>query len=122
MLGFVSQLSVAIGVETVGIAEHSTVISCGTFAKIGEIASPTEICCVPEVELPQASVAVHVRVKLYDPIQFPGIEVSPNIIITFISQLSVAVTTPGAGGGITASQLLDTSAGRPARVGATATR
>jgi hypothetical protein len=57
-------LSVAVGVVTDGIALHSTVVFAGTLLNTGAVVSTTVITCDRLLELPDASVAVHVRVIL----------------------------------------------------------
>ena len=48
-------------------------------------------------ELPQASVAVHVRVTLYDPAQAPGMVTSLEINVNVLPQASMAVATANTG-------------------------
>jgi hypothetical protein len=62
--GLVSQLSVAVGVAAAGIASHCTVVFAGTPLNTGAVVSMTVIVCRPVLVLPQASAAVHVRVKV----------------------------------------------------------
>src|SRR4029078_5305359 len=60
--------------------------------------------------LPQSSVAVHVRVTLKLPGQWPGVVTSAEVIATLGSQASVAVAGPNVG---TAGQLIgDTTVGQ----------
>src|SRR5581483_1586678 len=57
-----SQLSVAVGLATLGTASHCTVTSAGIPSRTGTELLMTVICCDELLELPVASVAVHVRV------------------------------------------------------------
>jgi hypothetical protein len=98
IVGVASQLSEAVGWAAAGIWLHSTVASFGTFESTGARPSPTEICCEAEVELPQLSVAVQVRMTEKAFAQPPATVVSTNKISTFWSQLSVAETFVGTGG------------------------
>ena len=47
--------------------------------------------------LPQASVAVHVRVTLYDPAQAPGVVKSEEVSVKALPQASTAVATANTG-------------------------
>ena len=94
---FVSQLSLAVTppipiIGAVGIASHSTVVFDGTPDIVGSVVSSTVIVCVCMVSFPQSSVAVHVR-SIVDP-HTKVIMFSVNTIVTFVSQLSLAVTPP----------------------------
>ena len=59
-------------------------------------------------EFPQASVAVQVRVMLYDPAQFPSVFTSSNVKVTLAEHSSVAVAAANSG---TAGQLMVEGAG-----------
>ena len=114
---FVSQLSVALTLGAFGTASHSTFASAGIDANLGASVSFVEIVCVFTLVLPQLSIAVHVRF-IVNP-QAPLFDVvSANLISTFLSQLSVAVTTPVAGTVGVVPHAAVTSAGTPAKVGA----
>lgn len=63
IVGCKSQLSVAVGFATAGMSLHCVVVLAGIPLNTGAVVSVTVICCVRELLLPQASVAVHVRVK-----------------------------------------------------------
>ncbi len=52
---------------------------------------------------PQSSVAVHVRVVVYVPVQDPGVEESTKVTVTVASQASVATGATHTG---TAGQLI----------------
>ncbi len=64
----VSQLSVAVtfAEPASGISSHSTSISAGTPANSGAVVSVMIIVCVAVETFPQASVAVQVRIVVYD--------------------------------------------------------
>jgi hypothetical protein len=117
IVGVASQLSEAVGVAAAGICEHSTVASAGMPAKTGARPSPTEICWLAEVELPQLSVAVQVRMTEKAFAQPPAMVVSTKVSSTFWSQLSVAVTFVGTGGTAPATQSAVKSAGILAKTG-----
>ena len=86
----VPQLSVAVGVVHDGVPEHSILDGPGNPEMTGGIVSSTLIVCVAVAVLPQASVAVHVRVILYSLGQVPLVVTSANVN-TGTPQLSVAV-------------------------------
>src|SRR3989339_252270 len=92
-----SQLSVAVTSVPVtaaaGTLLHCTVTLAGTPASTGAVVSCTVITCEPVEALPQLSVAVHVRVKVYESGQVPSVRTSANTMSTDESQLSVAVTS-----------------------------
>ena len=71
--------------------------------------------CVAWDELPQASVAVHVRVILYEPAQAPGVVTSFEVSVKALPQLSVAVAASNTG---VAGQLIVDTAGKAAITGA----
>ena len=64
---------------------------------------------------PQASVAVHVRVRLYEPAQAPGVVTSEEVKVKALPQASTAVATANSG---VAGQLMVVAAGRAAITGA----
>ena len=64
---------------------------------------------------PQASVAVHVRVTLYEPAQSPGVVTSEEVRVKELPQASIAVATANSG---VAGQLMVVAAGRAAITGA----
>jgi len=66
-------------------------------------------------EFPQASVAVHVRVILYDPAQDPLVVTSINVRVNALPQASTAVATAKTG---TVGQLIVKGAGNAAITGA----
>ena len=64
---------------------------------------------------PQASVAVHVRVTLYEPAQAPGVVLSEEVKVKALEQASTAVATANSG---VAGQLMVVAAGKAAITGA----
>ena len=66
-------------------------------------------------ELPQASVAVHVRVTVYDPAQEPGVVTSEEVSVKALPQASTAVAIANTGA---AGQLMVDGAGSAAITGA----
>ena len=64
---------------------------------------------------PQASVAVHVRVTLYEPAQAPGVVTSEEVKVKVLEQASTAVATAKSG---VAGQLMVEAAGKAAITGA----
>src|SRR5688572_14911189 len=85
----------------------------GTPFNIGAILSSTVMVCVAVTSLPQASVAVHVLVIVPQP--SVTLRDSVKMTGTSVSQLSVAVTTAGAG---TAPHSAVMFAGTPTSTGA----
>ena len=86
----VPQLSVAVGVVHEGVPEHSIVDGPGKPDITGGIVSSTFIICDAVAVFPQSSVAVQVRVMLYEPAQ-ESVMVTSAKVNTGTSQLSVAV-------------------------------
>ena len=64
---------------------------------------------------PQASVAVHVRVTLYEPAQAPGVVTSEEVKVKALEQASTTVATANSG---VAGQLIVEVAGKAAITGA----
>jgi hypothetical protein len=58
----VPQTSLAVGVANAGDAGQNIVEGAGNAVIVGAVLSTTEICCDAVAVLPQASVAVHLRV------------------------------------------------------------
>ena len=56
--------SVAVAVAKLGVAGQLIVLGAGSAAIVGAVTSCTLITCDAVAELPQASVAVHVRVTV----------------------------------------------------------
>ena len=120
ILTFSSQSSVVVGLAAAGILSHDTVSSFGTFAKTGASLSDEEIRCVADVVFPHASVAVHVLITTVPDTQpaSPPSVVSSNVIVTFASQLSVAVTLIVPLAGKASPHAASVSAGTPTKTGA----
>ena len=58
---------------------------------VGGVISCTTMVPLQVAVLPQSSVAVHVLLTLYVPVQVPGVVRSENVMVTLGSQASVAV-------------------------------
>ena len=56
-----------------GTASHSTVAAVGMFDKTGGWLSFMVMIWLAELEFPQSSVAVQVRVKMNSPVQIPAV-------------------------------------------------
>ena len=108
------QLSVAVATANTGVAGQLMVEGAGRAAITGAVRSRTVMVCDAFDELPQASVAVQVRVTMYDPAQAPGVVTSLDVSVKALPQLSVAVATANTG---TAGQLMVEGAGRAAITG-----
>ena len=71
--GLGSQTSVAVmSVPDGKVSSQRNVKFAGTFDKTGGWLSPTETSWLAVRELPQTSVAVHVRINLYEPTHAPS--------------------------------------------------
>jgi hypothetical protein len=91
-----SQLSVAVAEPVAAGAElvlHCMVVFAGHVI-CGGVLSSTKIVCVQELELPQSSIAVNVRVMVLSCGQAPPTDTSENPMVGVVSQLSVAVAFP----------------------------
>ena len=75
----IPQLSEAVGVIHEGVAEHSIVEAAGNGEMTGGVLSSTVIVCDAVAVLPQASVAVHVRVTDDSLAHVPGVVTSANV-------------------------------------------
>jgi hypothetical protein len=93
MVGVASQRSVAVAVPFVPpgavLAEHSMVMLGGQVIN-GGVTSCTTIVRLHVAELPQSSVAVHVRATLYVFGHVPGVVTSPKVTVTVGSHASNA--------------------------------
>jgi hypothetical protein len=92
----VSQLSVAVAVPVSDVsvlALHSTVTLAGELVNVGAVVSTTVIVCVYVVALLFSSVAVQTLV-ITELFPVPATVVSADVIVTLVSQLSVAVAIP----------------------------
>ena len=86
-----SHASVAVGGTNTGVAGQAIGVVCVAHVIVGGVISWTTIVPLHVAVLPQSSVAVHVRVVLYVPVQVPGVEASTKVMVTVASQASVAV-------------------------------
>ena len=75
------QLSVAVATANTGVAGQLIVEGAGKAAKTGAIISCTLIVWDLVEEFPHPSVAVHVRVTLYDPAHAPELLTSSNVSV-----------------------------------------
>jgi hypothetical protein len=89
--------SVALAWANNGVAGQSIVVMPGSGSNNGAVISCTLMVCEAVEELPQASVAVHVRVTLYDPAQAPGVVTSFEVNVNALPQASTAVATANTG-------------------------
>jgi hypothetical protein len=108
------QASTAVATANTGVAGQLMVVGSGNAAMTGAVISCTLMVCEAVELLPQASVAVHVRVTLYDPAQAPGVLTSLWVREKTLPQLSVAVATAKTGD---AGQLMVVGAGNAAITG-----
>jgi TATA-box binding protein (TBP) (component of TFIID and TFIIIB) len=97
MVGAVSQLSAGVGEPGEGTLAQLTVVSAGTPLSTGAVVSCTWIVWLALLLLPQASVAVQVRVTLYEPAQAPGVVTSADVRVNALPQASEAVATANTG-------------------------
>ena len=81
----------------------------------GAVISCTLIVCKAADEFPHASIAVQVRVTLYEPAQAPGVLTSLKVNVNALPQPSVTVATTNTG---VAGQLMVETAGKAAITGA----
>ncbi len=72
-------------------------LSAGKAAITGAVLAMTLMVCDAVDTLPQASVAVQVRVTLYDPAQAPAVVTSLDVRVKTLPQASVAVATAKTG-------------------------
>ena len=86
-----SQASVAVGGVNTGVAGQAIGDVCATHVIVGGVISCTTMVPLQVAVLPQSSVAVHVLLTLYVPVQVPGVVKSENVMVTLGSQASVAV-------------------------------
>jgi hypothetical protein len=109
------QASVAVAIAKTGVAGQLIVVGAGSAPITGAVISCTLIVCVAVETLLQASVAVHVRVTLYDPVQAPLVVTSADVNVNALPQISVAVATANTG---VAGQLMVDGAGSALSTGA----
>ena len=89
--------SIAVAIANTGTAGQLIVDIAGRGAITGASVSMTWIVCEAVDAFPQASVAVHVLVTLYDPAHAPGVVTSFDVSVKALSQASVAVATANTG-------------------------
>ena len=90
---FTPQLSVAVTLPTLGAGAwplHWIVMAAGQ-VMLGGVLSITVTVCEAEEVLPQTSIAVHTRMRVYAFGQLPGVVVEVGVTVTMPEQLSVAV-------------------------------
>ena len=107
--------SVALAAANTGVAGQFIVVGAGNAAITGAEISCTFIVCDAVEEFPQTSVAVHVLVTLYEPVQAPFTVTSDEVSVKALPQASSAVATANTG---VAGQFIVVSAGRAAITGA----
>jgi hypothetical protein len=97
IVGVASQLSVAVAVPFAPpgavLAVH-WIVRFGGHVITGGVLSSTKMVCRHVLELPQSSVAIHVRVMVYSCGHAPPTVTSVDVIVGVASQLSVAVAVP----------------------------
>lgn len=107
--------SMAVGTANTGAAGQLIKVGAGSASMTGAVISWTLIVCDAVDELAHPSVAVHVRVTLYDPAQAPLVVASTKVIFIELPQASVAVATSNTG---VSGQLIVDGAGSDAMTGA----
>ena len=107
--------SVAVAVANSGIAGQLMVVGAGNAAMSGAELSCTLIVWDAVEVFPQASVAVQLRVMLYEPEHIPAVLTSSKVRVNALLHSSVAVAVANSG---TAGQLMVVGAGRAAITGA----
>jgi len=107
--------SVAVAIANTGVAGQLIVVGEGSAAIAGAVISCTNIVCDAVEEFPHASVAVQVRVTLYDPAHAPELLTSSDVRVNMLPHSSVAVATAKEG---VAGQLIVVGAGNAAITGA----
>ena len=107
--------SVAVATANTGVAGQFMVEVAGRVPITGAVTSCTLMVCEEVEILLQASVAVQVRVTLYDPAQAPFVVTSAKVNVNALPHASVAVATANTG---VAGQLIVDGAGRDAITGA----
>ncbi len=107
--------SLAVAVANTGIEGQLIVAGAGNAAMTGAVISWTFIVCDDVEIFPQASVAVHVLVTLYEPAQAPFVVTSAEVSVNVLPHTSVAVATANTG---VAGQLIVDGAGKAPITGA----
>src|SRR6185436_12608746 len=109
------QASVAVATAKTGVAGQLMVLGAGRAAITGAVVSTTLMVWLAVLLLPHASVAVQVRVTLYEPAHAPLVFTSAKVRVKALPQASVAVATANTG---VAGQVMVLGAGRAAITGA----
>ena len=109
------QLSEAVATANTGVAGQFIVVGAGRAAITGAVISCTLMVCNAVDEFPQASEAVHVLVRLYDPAHAPAVVTSFDVNVNALPQASTAVATANTG---VAGQLIVVGAGNEEITGA----
>src|SRR6185369_14854378 len=107
--------SLAVATAKTGVAGQWIVLGAGRAAITGAVVSTTLMVWLAVLLLLQASVAVQVRVTLYEPAQAPSVLTSAKVRVKALPHSSVAVATAKTG---VAGQLMVLGAGRAAITGA----
>ena len=107
--------SEAVAVAKTGTEGQLIVVGAGKVAMTGAVISCTLIVCALVDELPQPSVAVHVRVTLYDPAHAPLVVTSAKVKLKALPHASDAVAVANTG---VAGQLIVDGVGSDAITGA----
>jgi hypothetical protein len=109
------QASVAVATAKTGVAGQSIVLGPGSAAITGGVMSRTLIVWLAVLEFPYRSVAVHVRVTLWEPAHCPAVVASTNVSVGLASHASLAVAVAKLGA---AGQSIVLGAGSAAITGA----
>jgi hypothetical protein len=107
--------SLAVAVANTGVDGQLIVTGAGSDAITGAVISCTIIICAEVATFPQASVAVHVLVTLYDPTHAPLVVASADVKVNALPHPSLAVAVANTG---VAGQLIVDVAGSAAITGA----
>ena len=107
--------SVAVAIANTGLDGQLIVVGAGSVPITGAEISWTLIVCDLVEIFPHPSIAVHVRVTLYEPVQAPLVVTSFEVNVKALPQASVAVATANTG---TAGQLIVAMDGNGAITGA----
>lgn len=114
-LNALPQLSVAVAWVKEGTAGQWIIVGAGNELITGAVMSCTLMVCEAEDELPQPSIAVHVRVTLYEPEHTPLVVTSSKVKLKALPQPSVADAVAKDG---VAGQLIVVGKGKDAITGA----
>ena len=109
------QASVAVAVANCGVAGQLIVVGAGNAAITGAAVSVTVMVCEAVDVLPHESVAVQVRVVVYEPAHCPFVVTSLKVNVNALPQASVAVAVANCG--VAGQEIVD-GAGNAAITGA----